>query len=203
MPLPTWLPATPGQRPDRPGVLRAGWRAWLVGLVLLAQATVALSCAGEPGPPQTINLARAEARDPRWLRDQISSMLPCRDTKSQLGCMCRPIVDVDLLLPATALERGKGPRAARIAAENRRRLQSVRRALLAVGDVGAVQMRLEYRINSAGKIVLTRPAELREARRVLRVIAPRKAGQSVATVAPPKGRKNTAARHYVVRVTFV
>lgn len=181
----------------------SGWQLWLIAWALALATTQALACQAAGGPAGRIDLASKEARDPRWLRKQFEALLPCRDTSSQLACMCRPIIDVDVLLPSDALVRGKGRKGAKAALENRRRFQSLRRALHAVGDVGAVQMRVEYRINSAGKIILTRPAELREARRVLRSIAPREAGQTVTSVAPPKGRRGTAARQHVVRITFV
>lgn len=179
------------------------WWPRLAAAVLGCVMTWAQACPGDGPAGKSLDLAKAEAADPRWLRDQIGGLLPCRDDKSQLACMCRPVVEVDIMLPLPAIEQGRGPKARKATADARRRLQSLRRALNALGDVGNVQLRLEYRTTATGKIVLSRPAEIREARRVLRIVTPRSASQTVVGFAPARGKKPTSARQHVLRVTFV
>ena len=62
------------------------------GLLMAALVTASVACPGDGPASQTVNLGRAEARDAVWLRAAIEPLLPCRDSKSQLGCMCRPVV---------------------------------------------------------------------------------------------------------------
>ena len=106
-------------------------------------------------------------------------------------------------MPAQMIDKGKGKAAARTAAEARRKAAALRRTLAAMGDVGNVQFRFEYRTSPSGRLVLLKPAQLREARRLLRGVAPAGASQTVQGTMAPKGKRPATTAQYVLRVTFV
>lgn len=179
-----------------PRALHALLALGLACLIALAAAP-ALACPGDGLLPGSLDLARAEARDARWLRREIESRLPCREAPgSALACMCRPVVELDLVLPASWLER---PASAQSAAAKRRQA-ALRRALLAVGDVAQVQLRLPVRPGRDDRVKLQPAQTAREARRLLRALAPREVPRRLELVAPEAAGGD--GRRYVLRVTF-